>query len=80
VLDEPTISLDAASVGLFVAAVRAHLAGGGAALMATHIDLGLAEAAVLDLAPFRATGGGFDGIADGGFGGGFDGGPAGAFG
>lgn len=80
VLDEPTISLDAASVGLFVAAVRAHLAGGGAALMATHIDLGLAEAAVLDLAPFRVTGGGFDGIADGGFGGGFDGGPAGAFG
>jgi len=51
--DEPTVSLDAASVGLFAAAVRTHLAGGGAAIMATHIDLGLAEARVLDLAPFR---------------------------
>lgn len=53
-LDEPTVSLDAASVGLFAAVVRAHLAAGGAALIATHIDLGLSEAAVLDLAPFRA--------------------------
>ena len=54
VLDEPTVSLDAASVALFADAVRAHLASGGAALMATHIDLGLSEAKVLDLAPFKA--------------------------
>ncbi|WP_172331339.1 heme ABC exporter ATP-binding protein CcmA [Mangrovicoccus sp. HB161399] len=54
VLDEPTVSLDTASVGLFAAAVRAHLAAGGAALMATHIDLGLAEARILDLAPYKA--------------------------
>jgi len=54
VLDEPTVSLDAASVALFAAAVRAHLAEGGAALMATHIDLGIAEAEVLDLTPFKA--------------------------
>jgi heme exporter protein A len=40
-LDEPTVSLDAASVALFADAVRAHLAGGGLALIATHIDLGL---------------------------------------
>ena len=53
-LDEPTVSLDAASVALFAGVVRAHLAGGGAALIATHIDLGLAEAEVLDLGPFRA--------------------------
>lgn len=65
-LDEPTVSLDVASVGLFAAAVRAHLAAGGAALMASHIDLGLAEAATLDLAAFRAKppapgqGNGFD--------------------
>ncbi|MCB2115534.1 MAG: heme ABC exporter ATP-binding protein CcmA [Rhodobacteraceae bacterium] len=52
-LDEPTVSLDAASVALFAEAVRTHLAAGGAALMATHIDLGLAEAEVLDLAPYR---------------------------
>ncbi|MEX0309407.1 MAG: heme ABC exporter ATP-binding protein CcmA [Tateyamaria sp.] len=54
VLDEPTVSLDAASVALFADAVRAHLAGGGAALMATHIDLGL-EADVLDVSQFRAA-------------------------
>lgn len=57
VLDEPTVSLDAASVALFAQAIRAHLGQGGAALMATHIDLGLAEARLLDLAPFRALAG-----------------------
>ena len=56
VLDEPTVSLDAASVALFAGVVRAHLAAGGSALMATHIDLGLAEAEVLDLTPFKARG------------------------
>ncbi|MEL6450857.1 MAG: heme ABC exporter ATP-binding protein CcmA [Pseudomonadota bacterium] len=53
VLDEPTVSLDTASVARFAAAVRAHLAAGGAALMATHIDLGI-EAEVLDVAPYAA--------------------------
>jgi heme exporter protein A len=55
VLDEPTVSLDTASVVLFAEAVRGHLANGGSALMATHIDLGLAEASVLDLSPYKAT-------------------------
>ncbi|QFS82714.1 Cytochrome c biogenesis ATP-binding export protein CcmA [Roseivivax sp. THAF40] len=54
VLDEPTVSLDTASVGLFAEAVKAHLAEGGAALMATHIDLGLPDARMLDVAPFKA--------------------------
>lgn len=53
-LDEPTVSLDTASVALFAAVTRAHLDRGGAALMATHIDLGLDEARVLDLGPYRA--------------------------
>ena len=53
VMDEPTVSLDVASVQLFGAVVRDHLAAGGAALIATHIDLGL-EAEVLDLTPFKA--------------------------
>ncbi|MEM9871168.1 MAG: heme ABC exporter ATP-binding protein CcmA [Pseudomonadota bacterium] len=53
VLDEPTVSLDTASVARFADAVRAHLAGGGMALMATHIDLGI-EAEVLDVAGFQA--------------------------
>jgi len=54
VFDEPTVSLDVAAVAMFAEAVRGHLAGGGLALMATHIDLGI-EAQVLDLAPFRAS-------------------------
>lgn len=53
VMDEPTISLDAASVQLFAGKVRRHLAGGGSALIATHIDLGL-EADLLDLTPYKA--------------------------
>lgn len=53
VLDEPTVSLDVASVTLFADAVRAHLAGGGMALMATHIDLGL-EAQVFDVTGYKA--------------------------
>lgn len=54
VFDEPTVSLDTASVGLFARAVEAHLATGGAALMATHIDLGLANARMFDLSLFKA--------------------------
>lgn len=55
IMDEPTVSLDAGSVALFAEAVRAHLARGGMAVLATHIDLGLEEARVLDLAPFKAA-------------------------
>ncbi|QCO55055.1 heme ABC exporter ATP-binding protein CcmA [Pseudorhodobacter turbinis] len=64
VLDEPTVSLDGASVALFGDVMRGHLAKGGSALIATHIDLGL-EADVLELGPYRAqigagNGGAFD--------------------
>ena len=52
-MDEPTVSLDAASVVLFAGVVARHLASGGSALIASHIDLGL-EAEVLDLTPFKA--------------------------
>lgn len=54
-LDEPTVSLDAAAVALFAAAVRAHLAGGGAAVIATHIGLGLTESTTLDIGALRAV-------------------------
>ena len=54
VLDEPTVSLDVAAVAMFGAAIRAHLAQGGMALIATHIDLGLEEAEVFDVGPFKA--------------------------
>jgi heme exporter protein A len=54
-LDEPTVSLDVAAVAMFADAVRAHLGQGGAALIATHIDLGF-TARELDIGPFRANG------------------------
>lgn len=54
VMDEPTVSLDTASVALFAEVVAGHLATGGMALIATHIDLGLAAAGSLDLGPYRA--------------------------
>jgi heme exporter protein A len=54
ILDEPTVSLDKGAVQMFAGAVRAHLDQGGSALIATHIDLGLKDAGLLDVAPFRA--------------------------
>lgn len=53
-LDEPTVSLDAASVARFVGWLdEGHLAGGGIAVIATHIDLGL-DVPSIDLSLFRA--------------------------
>ncbi|WP_297340048.1 heme ABC exporter ATP-binding protein CcmA [Pseudophaeobacter sp.] len=54
VMDEPTVSLDQASVALFAQVVRTHLDTGGSALIATHIDLGL-DARVLDVGPYKAA-------------------------
>ena len=48
-LDEPTVSLDAASVATFAGIVAEHLAGGGIAIAATHVPLGLAGARELQL-------------------------------
>lgn len=54
-LDEPTVSLDGFSVRMFATWLRdTHLAQGGVAVIATHIDLGL-EAPELDLEPYRAS-------------------------
>ena len=52
-LDEPTVSLDKSSVGMFGDVVRAHLEQGGSAVIASHIDMGL-EVRVIDLTPYRA--------------------------
>jgi heme exporter protein A len=48
-LDEPTVSLDTASVALLAKAVDAHVTGGGIAIAATHIPLGLAKTRELRL-------------------------------
>lgn len=53
VFDEPTVSLDKQAVAMFADAVRAHLSQGGAALIATHIELGL-DGEVLDVGPYKA--------------------------
>ena len=52
-LDEPTVSLDAASTALVAELVREHARGGGLALIATHIDLGLGPLPVLEMAAPR---------------------------
>ncbi len=54
IFDEPTVSLDTHNTKLFADMVRKHLASGGIALLATHIDLGLPDAESLDLSSFRA--------------------------
>ena len=55
VLDEPTVSLDQVAVAMFGKVIEAHLEAGGAAIMATHIDLGLNNAISLDLGAYKAT-------------------------
>ena len=42
-LDEPTVSLDAAATAVVAEMIAEHCAGGGSALIATHIDLGLSD-------------------------------------
>jgi heme exporter protein A len=54
-LDEPTVSLDAETTTAFAAIVAAHCAAGGMALIATHVDLGLAAAGTLRLDPAPAA-------------------------
>ena len=55
VLDEPTVSLDQVAVAMFGKVIEAHLEEGGAAIMATHIDLGLKNAISLDIGAYKAT-------------------------
>ena len=63
-LDEPTVSLDKKAVQMFASAVEAHMASGGSALIATHIDLGLRDARILDVGPFRASSTALAGASD----------------
>lgn len=48
-LDEPTVSLDAASSEALARAIRDHLASGGIAIAATHTPLDLGAASVIEL-------------------------------
>ncbi|MDA5192708.1 heme ABC exporter ATP-binding protein CcmA [Govanella unica] len=51
-LDEPTVGLDTAARALLAGLMADHLRAGGMILTATHQDLGLPEAARLDLGQF----------------------------
>jgi heme exporter protein A len=53
-LDEPTVSLDSQSVEIVARLINAHTAGGGLALVATHLPLALTAPRSLTLEPLRA--------------------------
>ena len=53
-LDEPSVSLDAASTIRLEAAIARHLSSGGLAIVSTHLDLSVGEAAILDLSRAQA--------------------------
>lgn len=50
-LDEPTVSLDAASTELLAGLIQQHLADGGLVVAATHLPLGIAQPSYLRLGP-----------------------------
>lgn len=55
-LDEPTVSLDAASTDLLAKLIRKHLANNGLVIAATHLPLGLEDPTYLRLGPAPSTG------------------------
>ena len=54
-LDEPTVGLDDANIGRLRSVIEEHRAGGGAAVIATHLDLGLNHEQTLSLADFAPS-------------------------
>lgn len=54
-LDEPTVSLDAASVQALSALITEHCEGGGVAVAATHQDFPIPESRSVDVSVFAPT-------------------------
>ncbi len=54
-LDEPTVSLDAASVEMLAATINAHLKSGGMAVIATHVPMALEAAQSIRLGRVEAA-------------------------
>lgn len=52
-LDEPTLGLDDEAIAALGAAVRAHLAHGGVAVAATHVELPIASAGTIEFGGSR---------------------------
>jgi heme exporter protein A len=60
-LDEPAVSLDAASQRVLGDIVAEHLAGGGIVVAVTHMPLGWEEAVTFEFSGYaRPSGGGID--------------------
>ena len=55
-LDEPSVALDAASLEALRGLIGEHRARGGAVIASTHADLGLADAASLDVSHYSNDG------------------------
>tara|TARA_R110002094_G_scaffold18781_4_gene30349 strand:+ start:734 stop:1336 length:603 start_codon:yes stop_codon:yes gene_type:complete len=53
-MDEPTVSLDAATSDIIVDAIKTHCSNGGAAIISTHIDLNIDNARILNVIDFAA--------------------------
>lgn len=54
-LDEPTVSLDSASVDVLVATINTHLTSGGLAVIATHVPMALETAQSIRLGRVEAA-------------------------
>lgn len=54
-LDEPSVSLDSAAVAMLAELIAEHREGGGMVMVATHIDLGMADGNTLHLGEARAA-------------------------
>ncbi len=54
-LDEPTVSLDVASVATFAGVIEDHLSAGGLVLAATHVPLGLSRTRELRMGIVRVA-------------------------
>ena len=54
-LDEPTVSLDAASVEMLAATINVHLKSGGMAVIATHVPMALEAAQSIRLGRVEAA-------------------------
>jgi heme exporter protein A len=54
-LDEPTVTLDAASTARLEAVIAEHRSGGGMVIVATHTDIGLGDADLRDMGAHQVS-------------------------
>jgi heme exporter protein A len=55
IMDEPTTAMDAENTARVTDLIRAHCTNGGIAIAATHIDLGITSAKMLDMGEFAPS-------------------------